>query len=102
MSGRRRSDVVVGVVVLLGIALVVFGVIWLKGSGFGREEQPLLLGLYLLVHRLKTAVQIEEALVPIDRRRVLIVGIEHFTREGGNLIGQRGEVHRRCQRDSSD
>lgn len=41
MSGRRRSDVVVGVVVLLGIALVLLGVIWLKGSGFGREEQTL-------------------------------------------------------------
>jgi phospholipid/cholesterol/gamma-HCH transport system substrate-binding protein len=38
MRARRRTDVVVGAVVLLGIALVVFGVIWLKGSGFGREE----------------------------------------------------------------
>ena len=38
MSGRRRSDVVVGLVVLLGIALVLFGVVWMKGTGFGREE----------------------------------------------------------------
>jgi phospholipid/cholesterol/gamma-HCH transport system substrate-binding protein len=28
----------VGAVVLAGIVLVVFGVVWLKGSGFGREE----------------------------------------------------------------
>ena len=39
MNGRRRSDVVVGAVVLLGIALVVLGVIWLKGGGLGREER---------------------------------------------------------------
>ncbi len=39
MRGRRKSDVVVGAVVLLGIALVVFGVIWLEGSGLGREER---------------------------------------------------------------
>lgn len=35
---RRRSDVAVGLVVILGIVLIVFGVIWLKGAGLGSEE----------------------------------------------------------------
>lgn len=34
----RRNDVAVGVVVLLGIILVVFGTIWLKGAGLGRHQ----------------------------------------------------------------
>lgn len=35
---KKRTEVIVGAVILLSIALVVFGTIWLKGSGFGREE----------------------------------------------------------------
>lgn len=35
---KKRTDVQVGAVILLGIALVVFGTIWLKGAGFGRDE----------------------------------------------------------------
>jgi phospholipid/cholesterol/gamma-HCH transport system substrate-binding protein len=38
---RRRNDVVVGIVVLASIALIVFGTIFLRGTGFGREEQEL-------------------------------------------------------------
>lgn len=38
---RRRNDVVVGLVVIASIALIVFGTIWLRGSGFGREEQEI-------------------------------------------------------------
>lgn len=38
MTSRRRSDVVVGAVVLLGIALIVVGIIWLKGSWTGRQQ----------------------------------------------------------------
>src|SRR5690606_29526591 len=37
VSGRR-NDVAVGAVVILGIALILGGVIWLKDAGFGREE----------------------------------------------------------------
>ncbi len=35
---RKRTEVTVGAVVLLGIALVFFGTLWLKGAGFGRER----------------------------------------------------------------
>lgn len=35
---RRRNDVMVGLVVILGIVLILSGVIWLKGGGLGRED----------------------------------------------------------------
>jgi phospholipid/cholesterol/gamma-HCH transport system substrate-binding protein len=35
---RRRNDVIVGIVVLAGIALIILGTIWMRGGGFGREE----------------------------------------------------------------
>lgn len=35
---KKRTEIVVGAVILLSIALVFFGTVWLKGSGFGREE----------------------------------------------------------------
>jgi len=35
---KGKNEVVVGVVVILSIALVVVGTIWLQGRGFGREE----------------------------------------------------------------
>lgn len=35
---KRRNEVVVGAVILLSIALILWGTIWLKGHGFGREE----------------------------------------------------------------
>lgn len=35
---RRRSDVLVGVVVLLGAALILFGILWLRGGVLGRDE----------------------------------------------------------------
>jgi phospholipid/cholesterol/gamma-HCH transport system substrate-binding protein len=38
---RRRNDVVVGLVVLASLALIVFGTMWLRGAGFGREEQEI-------------------------------------------------------------
>lgn len=34
----RRTEIVVGLVILLSAALVVVGTIWLKGDGLGREE----------------------------------------------------------------
>jgi phospholipid/cholesterol/gamma-HCH transport system substrate-binding protein len=36
---RRRNDVIVGTVVILGILLVVFGTVWLQGLRFGSEER---------------------------------------------------------------
>ncbi|MGH7480545.1 MAG: MlaD family protein [Longimicrobiales bacterium] len=37
----RRTEVVVGTVIVLGIVLIFFGTLWLKGGGFGREDQDL-------------------------------------------------------------
>jgi ABC-type transporter Mla subunit MlaD len=34
----RRNEVLVGATIILSIALIVWGTIWLKGAGFGREE----------------------------------------------------------------
>ncbi len=35
---KRRDEVLVGTVILLGIVLIVWGTIWLKGTGFGKEQ----------------------------------------------------------------
>lgn len=34
----RKNEVVVGVVILASIALILWGTVWMKGTGFGREE----------------------------------------------------------------
>lgn len=36
---NRRNEIVVGLVVILGIALIAFGTIWLQGLQFGRQER---------------------------------------------------------------
>ncbi len=36
---KRRNEVLVGATILLGIVLIVVGSIYLKGEGFGREDQ---------------------------------------------------------------
>lgn len=41
MNGRRSSDVVVGIAILSGAALIVFGIIWMAGGEFGRERMTL-------------------------------------------------------------
>jgi phospholipid/cholesterol/gamma-HCH transport system substrate-binding protein len=38
---KARNEVAVGAVVILALALVVVGTIWLQGRGFGREEMEL-------------------------------------------------------------
>ncbi|MBI4409453.1 MAG: MCE family protein [Gemmatimonadetes bacterium] len=35
---KRTNEIVVGAVIVLGIALLIFGTLWLQGVGFGREE----------------------------------------------------------------
>lgn len=35
---KRRNEVMVGAVILLSIALLIWGTIWLKGNGFGKEQ----------------------------------------------------------------
>ena len=34
----KRTEIAVGAVILIGIALVFFGVVWLKGARLGEEE----------------------------------------------------------------
>ena len=36
---KRRNEILVGLTILIGIVLIVIGTIYLKGEGFGREEQ---------------------------------------------------------------
>jgi phospholipid/cholesterol/gamma-HCH transport system substrate-binding protein len=38
---KRRNEVTVGAVILLGTALIVWGTIWMKGNGFGKEKTEL-------------------------------------------------------------
>lgn len=38
---KRRNEVVVGATILLSIALIVWGTIWLKGAGFGKNQVTL-------------------------------------------------------------
>lgn len=66
MIERRRSDVWVGAVVLLGIILVVLGILWLKGSGFGREEQTVQ-ARFREVGQLLTGSNVKLHGVPIGR-----------------------------------
>ena len=35
---KSRNEVMVGTVILLGIVLILFGTIWMKGLKFGAEE----------------------------------------------------------------
>jgi phospholipid/cholesterol/gamma-HCH transport system substrate-binding protein len=37
----RRNEVLVGASIILGLALIVWGTIWMKGAGFGREENEI-------------------------------------------------------------
>ncbi len=34
----RRSDVAVGLMIVVGILIAIFGIVWLKGKGLGRDE----------------------------------------------------------------
>lgn len=38
---KRRNEILVGATILLGLLLIVIGTIYLKGAGFGREEQTI-------------------------------------------------------------
>jgi phospholipid/cholesterol/gamma-HCH transport system substrate-binding protein len=84
MTGRRRSDVMVGAVVLLGIALVVVGVIWLKGSGFGREEHTVV-ARFREVGQLLKGSSVKLRGVPIGR----VAGIALDPSGAGVLVSMR-------------
>lgn len=78
---KRRNEVLVGLTIILGIVLIVFGSIYLKGSGFGREDQE-------IRARVPEAGQLLEGAsvklrgVPIGR----VKSIELETNSGGVLI----------------
>lgn len=38
---KRRNEVLVGATILAGIALILIGTVYLKGTGFGKEEQTI-------------------------------------------------------------
>jgi phospholipid/cholesterol/gamma-HCH transport system substrate-binding protein len=60
---QRRNDVRVGLAILVALALVIFGTLWLKGGGFGREEREL-------------RAQFTEVGQVIDGSRVKLRGVE--------------------------
>lgn len=62
----RRNEVVVGVVVLLGILLLVFGTIWMRGLKLGGEEQPVR-ARFNEVGQLLTGSSVKFRGVPIGR-----------------------------------
>jgi phospholipid/cholesterol/gamma-HCH transport system substrate-binding protein len=64
----RRSEVLVGVVVILGIALLVFGTMWLQGLRFGYEEQ-IVQARFVEVGQLLNGSSVKFRGVPIGRVR---------------------------------
>lgn len=62
----RRTDVLVGSVILLGIALVLFGTLWLKGTRLGQSEMELS-ARFLEVGQLLEGSSVKLRGVPIGR-----------------------------------
>jgi phospholipid/cholesterol/gamma-HCH transport system substrate-binding protein len=60
---QRRADVKVGLAILGAIALAIFGTLWLKGGGFGREDR-------------EVRAQFTEIGQVIDGGRVKLRGVE--------------------------
>jgi phospholipid/cholesterol/gamma-HCH transport system substrate-binding protein len=76
----RRNEVVVGLVVLGGVLLVVFGTIWMQGLKFGGEEQSVK-ARFSEVGQLLPGSNVKFRGVPIGR----VEGIE-LERSGGGVI----------------
>jgi phospholipid/cholesterol/gamma-HCH transport system substrate-binding protein len=64
----RRNEIMVGLVVMLGIALVVLGTIWMQGLQIGREEQ-VVQARFREVGQLLTGSSVKFRGVPIGRVR---------------------------------
>jgi phospholipid/cholesterol/gamma-HCH transport system substrate-binding protein len=62
----RRNEVVVGVVVLAGVLLAVFGTIWMQGLNLGREQRPVQ-ARFREVGQLLTGSNVKFRGVPIGR-----------------------------------
>lgn len=63
---KARNEVLVGTVVILAIALVVFGTIWMQGRGLGREE-VLMHARFREVGQLMNGNSVKVSGVPIGR-----------------------------------
>lgn len=63
---KARNEVVVGTVMILAIALVVFGTIWLQGRGLGSEEMEVRARLHA-VGQLMNGNSVKVSGVPIGR-----------------------------------
>lgn len=74
---NRRREVLVGAVILLGVAVAVFGTLWLSGSAFGRPTFPMDI-LVTDVGQLRTGNAVKFRGVGIGR-------VDEFTVEPGGL-----------------
>ena len=63
---KRRNEVLVGATIVVGIILIVVGTIYLKGAGFGREEQVIQARVYE-VGQLLDGAAVKLRGVPIGR-----------------------------------
>lgn len=61
---NRKTEVVVGLVIILGIVVIAGGIIWLQGRGLGREERT-------IVARVREVGQLQDG-SPVKLRGVLI------------------------------
>lgn len=76
-----RSEVRVGIVVILGIAVIVFGTIWMKGWEIGQERQEIR-AWFREVGQLQTGNAVKLRGVPIGR----VEGIELDSRSTGVIV----------------
>jgi len=63
---RQRDEVIVGAVVLAGLALIVFGTLWLSGAGFGQDTVEVE-ARFRQVGQLQTGNAVKLRGVPIGR-----------------------------------
>jgi phospholipid/cholesterol/gamma-HCH transport system substrate-binding protein len=77
---KGRNEVAVGAAVILALALIVFGTIWLQGRGFGREEMELV-ARFAEVGQLMEGNAVKVRGVPIGQ--VDAIGLDP---EGGGVL----------------
>ncbi|MEJ2215673.1 MAG: MlaD family protein [Gemmatimonadota bacterium] len=63
---KRRSDVSVGIVIILGLVLIVGGTIWMRGHGFGRGKREIQ-ARFREVGQLQTGNAVKLRGVPVGR-----------------------------------
>ncbi len=81
---KGRNEVAVGATVILALALIVFGTIWLQGRGFGREEM-ILQARFREVGQLLNGNPVKVRGVPIGR----VQSIDLAPDGGGVIVSMR-------------